>query len=254
MNAVAFPVRSPRRRGVAAEPELAQRVALVSGANRGLGFEITRQLAAEGITVLLGARKPLAGEKAARQLRRDGGTVTAVPLDVTSIDDIRALVTRIEHDYGRLDILVNNAGAYFDVDNEASSVSMDTVRQALETNLLGAWQLTEAMLPLMQRHGYGRIVNVSSGCGATESDGSACPAYRVSKAALNSHTRMLAMELQGSGILVNAVCPGWVATDMGGHGGRPVAEGAAGIVWAATLPSRPAITGGFFRDRVRIDW
>jgi NAD(P)-dependent dehydrogenase (short-subunit alcohol dehydrogenase family) len=111
MNAVAFPVRSPRRRGVAAEPELAQRVALVSGANRGLGFEITRQLAAEGITVLLGARKPLAGEKAARQLRRDGGTVIAVPLDVTSMDDIRALVTRIEHDYGRLDILVNNAGA-----------------------------------------------------------------------------------------------------------------------------------------------
>ena len=254
MNAVAFPVRSPRRRGVAAEPELAQRVALVSGANRGLGLEITRQLAAEGVTVLLGARNSLAGEKAARQLRRDGSTVMAVPLDVTSIDDIRALVARIERDYGRLDILVNNAGAYFDVDNEVSSVSMDIVRQALETNLLGAWQLTEAMLPLMQRHGYGRVVNVSSGCGAIESDGAACPAYRVSKAALNSHTRMLAMELQGSGILVNAVCPGWVATDMGGHGGRPVAEGAAGIVWAATLPLRPAITGGFFRDRVRIDW
>jgi NAD(P)-dependent dehydrogenase (short-subunit alcohol dehydrogenase family) len=170
------------------------------------------------------------------------------------MDDIRALVARIEGDYGRLDILVNNAGAYFDVDNQASSVSMDLVRQALETNLLGAWQLTEAMLPLMQRHGYGRIVNVSSGCGAIDSDGSTCPAYRVSKAALNSHTRMLAMELQGSGILVNAVCPGWVATDMGGHGGRPVAEGAAGIVWAATLPSRPVITGGFFRDRIRIDW
>lgn len=254
MNAVAFPVRSPRRRGVAAEPERAQRVALVSGANRGLGLEISRQLAAEGITVLLGARNPLAGEKAARQLRRDGGTVIAVPLDVTSMDDIRALVARIEHDYGRLDILVNNAGAYFDVDNQASSVNMDIVRQALETNLLGAWQLTEALLPLMQRHGYGRVVNVSSGCGAIESDSSACPAYRVSKAALNSHTRMLAMELQGSGILVNAVCPGWVATDMGGHGGRPVAEGAAGIVWAALLPSRPAVTGGFFRDRVRIDW
>ncbi|WP_243048494.1 SDR family oxidoreductase [Dyella sp. RRB7] len=247
-------MRSPRRRAAAAEPELAQRVALVSGANRGLGLEITRQLAAEGITVLLGARNPLAGEKAARQLRRDGGTVMAAPLDVTSMDDIRALVARIERDYGRLDILVNNAGAYFDIDNQATSVSMDIVRQALETNLLGAWQLTEAVLPLMQRHGYGRIVNVSSGCGAIASDGSGCPAYRVSKAALNSHTRMLAMELQGSGILVNAVCPGWVATDMGGHGGRPVAEGAAGIVWAATLPSRPAITGGFFRDRMRIDW
>ena len=253
MNAVAFPGR-PSRRRVAAEPEPSQRVALVSGANRGLGFEVSRQLAASGITVLLGARKALAGEKAARQLRREGGVVIPVPLDVTSTEDVRELAARIAGEYGRLDILVNNAGAYFDVDNDASSVNLDIVRQALETNLLGAWQLTEAMLPLMHRHGYGRIVNVSSGCGAIESEGTRCPAYRVSKAALNSHTRMLAAELSGSGILVNAVCPGWVATDMGGHGGRPVAEGAAGIVWAATLPSRPAINGGFFRDRMRIEW
>jgi NAD(P)-dependent dehydrogenase (short-subunit alcohol dehydrogenase family) len=229
-------------------------VALISGANRGLGFEISRQLAAEGVTVLLGARRPLAGEKAARQLRREGGTVVSVPLDVTSLECVRELAARIEGEYGRLDILINNAGAYFDVDNQASSVDLSLVRQALETNLIGAWQLTEAMLPLMQRHGYGRIVNVSSGCGANDSDGASCPAYRVSKAALNSHTRMLAAELAGSGILVNAVCPGWVATDMGGHGGRPVADGAAGIVWAAMLPSRPAVNGGFFRDRQRIDW
>jgi len=254
MSAVAFPGRPSRRRTLAPEPEPSQRVALVSGANRGLGYEVSRQLAAAGVTVLLGARKPLLGEKAARQLRREGGTVVAVPLDVTSGDSVRELAARIEGEYGRLDILVNNAGAYFDVDNQASSVDLDIVRQALETNLLGAWQLTEAMLPLMQRHGYGRIVNVSSGCGAIDSDGTSCPAYRVSKAALNSHTRMLAAELAGSGILVNAVCPGWVATDMGGHGGRPVSEGAAGIVWAAMLPSRPNVNGGFFRDRVRIDW
>ncbi|WP_430392035.1 SDR family oxidoreductase [Dyella sp. 20L07] len=254
MNAVAFPGRPARRRRALADPDPAERVALVSGANRGLGLEVVRQLAATGMTVLLGARKFLAGEKAARQLRREGGSVIAVPLDVTSTDDVRALSTRIEHDYGRLDILVNNAGAYFDIDNEASSVDMDIVRKALETNLLGAWQLTEAMLPLMRRRDYGRIVNVSSGCGSLESEGTSCPAYRVSKAALNSHTRMLAMELAGSGVLINAVCPGWVATDMGGHGGRPVAEGAAGIVWAATLPSCPAVTGGFFRDGARIDW
>jgi NAD(P)-dependent dehydrogenase (short-subunit alcohol dehydrogenase family) len=227
---------------------------LISGANRGLGLEIARQLAATGMTVLLGARNSVAGQKAARQLRREGGAVIAVPLDVTSAADVQALASRVESEYGRLDILVNNAGAYFDIDNEATSVPMDMVRQALETNLLGAWQLTEAMLPLMRRHGYGRIVNVSSGCGAIASECLSSPAYRVSKAALNSHTRLLAMELHGSGILVNAVCPGWVATDMGGHGGRPVAEGAAGIVWAATLPSRPAINGGFFRDRQRIDW
>ncbi len=254
MNAVAFPARSPRRRSATVEPELAQRIALVSGANRGLGLEVTRQLAASGVTVLLGARDSVAGQKAARQLRREGGSVIAVPLDVTSTADVRALAWRVENEYGRLDILVNNAGAYFDIDNEASSADLDIVRQALETNLLGPWQLTEAMLPLMRRHGYGRIVNVSSGCGAMESECVSSPAYRVSKAALNSHTRMLAMELDGSGILINAVCPGWVATDMGGHGGRPVAEGAAGIVWAATLPSRPAINGGFFRDRQRIDW
>jgi len=254
MSAVAFPGRPSRRRMLAPEPEPSQRVALVSGANRGLGFEVARQLAATGVTVLLGARRPLAGEKAARQLRREGGTVVAVPLDVTSPDSVRELVARIDGEYGRLDILVNNAGAYFDVDDQASSVDLDIVRQALETNLIGAWRLTEAMLPLMQRHGYGRIVNVSSGCGAIDSEGASCPAYRVSKAALNSHTRMLATELAGSGILVNAVCPGWVATDMGGHGGRPVADGAAGIVWAAMLPSRPAVNGGFFRDQQRIDW
>ncbi|HET6554105.1 MAG TPA: SDR family oxidoreductase [Dyella sp.] len=253
MNAVAFPGRS-RRRAAATEPEPSQRVALVSGANRGLGYEVSRQLAAQGVTVLLGARKPLLGEKAARQLRREGGTVMPVKLDVTSAQDVRELAARIDGEYGRLDILINNAGAYFDIDDDPSSVNLDLVRQALETNLLGAWQLTEAMLPLMQRHGYGRIVNVSSGCGAIDSEGSACPAYRVSKAALNSHTRMLAAELAGSGICVNAVCPGWVATDMGGHGGRPVAEGAAGIAWAAMLPARPTITGGFFRDRTRIDW
>ncbi|MHA6205657.1 SDR family oxidoreductase [Dyella soli] len=254
MNAVAFPLRPGRRRATAAEPALAQRIALVSGANRGLGFEVARQLAALGMTVLLGARNALAGEKAARSLRREGGAVVPVALDVTSTNDVRELAARIEGEFGRLDVLVNNAGAYFDVDNQASSVDMDLVRQALETNLLGAWQLSETMLPLMQLHGYGRIVNVSSGCGAMDSEGASCPAYRVSKAALNSHTRMLASELSGSGILVNAVCPGWVATDMGGHGGRPVADGAAGIVWAATLPTRPAITGGFFRDRQRIDW
>ncbi|WP_266184180.1 SDR family oxidoreductase [Dyella humicola] len=254
MNTVAFPARWTRRPSTLVEPELAQRVALVSGANRGLGLEVTRQLAASGMTVLLGSRDASAGERAARQLRSEGGNVFVAPLDVTSPADVYALAKRIERDYGRLDILVNNAGACFDAGNEASSVDMTIVRQALEINLLGAWQLTEAMLPLMRRHDYGRIVNVSSGCGAIDSECASSPAYRVSKAALNSHTRMLAMELGGSGILVNAVCPGWVATDMGGHGGRPVAEGAAGIVWAATLPSRPALNGGFFRDRMRIDW
>ncbi|NKJ22594.1 SDR family NAD(P)-dependent oxidoreductase [Dyella sp. SG609] len=250
---VPFPRRAPRER-FGTEPPPSQRVALVSGANRGLGLEVSRQLAAAGMTVLLGARQLAAGEKAAKALRRAGGDVTAVQLDVTAQADVDALAERIGRDYGRLDVLVNNAGAYFNLDERASSVDLAYVRGALDTNLLGAWRLSEAAIPFMRRHAYGRIVNVSSGCGAIDSEGEDCPAYRVSKAALNSYTRMLAAELKGSGILVNAVCPGWVATDMGGPGGRPVADGAAGIVWAASLPSQGAITGGFFRDRAPIAW
>lgn len=249
-----FPRRAPRDRGLGTEPPLSQRVALVSGANRGLGLEVTRQLAAAGMTVLLGARNLAAGEKAAKSLRREGSDVSAVQLDVTAQADIDALAQRIERDFGRIDVLVNNAGAFFDFGDRASSVDLARVQGALDTNLLGAWRLSEAVIPFMRRHGYGRIVNVSSGCGATDSEGEDCPAYRVSKAALNAYTRMLAAELKGSGILVNAVCPGWVATDMGGPGGRPVADGAVGIVWAASLPSKGAVTGGFFRDRTPIAW
>ncbi|WP_082582714.1 SDR family oxidoreductase [Frateuria sp. Soil773] len=246
--------RLPRRRPTTAAPPLAQQVALVSGANRGLGLEVVRQLAATGMTVLLGARELAVGEQAARQLRHDGADVVAVKLDVTAQHDVDAAARRIEDRYGRLDVLVNNAGAFYDIRDRPSSVAIDGVRAALDTNLLGAWRLSEALLPLMRRHGYGRIVNVSSGCGATATEGAGCPAYRVSKAALNSYTRALAAELSGSGILVNAVCPGWVATDMGGPGGRPVADGADGIVWAACLPEHANTTGTFFRDRQRIAW
>jgi len=127
------------------------------------------------------------------------------------------------------------------------------VRAALHTNLLGAWRVTQAALPLLRQSPAGRIVNVSSGAEALNDMGGGTPAYRTSKAALNALTRILASELRGDRILVNAICPGWVATDMGGGGGRPVAEGAAGIVWAVELPD-DGPTGGFFRDGRAIAW
>ena len=247
----------PTRRdsaAVFAAPPLTQQIALVSGANRGLGLAVARQLAAKGMTVLLGSRERVLGERVARQLQRDGSDVVAVQLDITRQTDIDALARLIDRDYGRLDVLINNAGAYYDVGERPSSVPMVTVRAALETNLLGAWQLNQALVPLMQRHGFGRIVNVSSGCASTDVDTQTCPAYRVSKAALNAYTRALAAELTGSGILVNAVCPGWTDTDMGGGGGRAVVDSAAGVTWAACFPGNVFTTGGFFRDRQPLRW
>ncbi|TPG09803.1 SDR family oxidoreductase [Rhodanobacter glycinis] len=230
------------------------RVALVSGANRGLGFEVARQLSERGMTVLLGARDLDKGLRAARKLAGALGEVIAVQLDVTQQDQVDTLARWIEITYGRLDVLVNNAGAFYDPAANPSGTAIAPVRDAMETHLFGSWRLCSALLPLMRRHRYGRIVNVSSGCGASTTDSASCPAYRVSKSALNTYTRALASELDGSGIVVNAVCPGWVATDMGGPGGRPVSEGAAGIVWAACLPEQIASTGGFFRDGQRIAW
>ncbi|HEX8778273.1 MAG TPA: SDR family NAD(P)-dependent oxidoreductase [Rhodanobacter sp.] len=242
---------SRRRAAADAAAVPLHRVALVSGANRGLGFEVARQLAARGYSVLLGARDLVKGRQAAKQI---DGDVTAVPLDVTDARQIAELAAWIEREHGRLDVLVNNAGGHADSGARAESAAPDEVRAALETNLLGAWQLCSALLPLMRRHRYGRIVNVTSGCaGSMAPDAIGYPAYRVSKAALNAYTRALAAELAGSGILVNAVCPGWVATGLGGPGGGPVERGAAGIVAAACLPE-PGVNGALLRDGQRIAW
>lgn len=156
-------------------------------------------------------------------------------------------------EFGRLDILVNNAGVLYDTWQSASNANLDTVQEAIATNTLGPWRMCQAFLPLIRQSQAGRIVNVSSEAGSLASMGASTPAYSTSKAALNAFTRLLAAELQGTGILVNAICPGWVATDMGGAGGRPVADGAASIVWAATLPN-DGPTGGFFRDSKPLPW
>ncbi len=227
------------------------RVALVSGGNRGIGLEVCRRLAAEGLTVILGCRDEEAGSEAVGKLE---GNVIPHRLDVAdaaSVDEVSAF---IEENHGRLDVLVNNAGIANDDGQSGAEADLDRVKEALEANLFGAWRLCETAIPHMRREGYGRIVNVSTGLAALEDMGGGSPGYRVSKTGLNALTRILASELRGSGILVNAVNPGWVQTEMGGqNANRSVEEGADSIVWAATLPNNGP-TGGFFRDRRQVAW
>ena len=186
-------------------------------------------------------------------LAEAGLDVIPVELDVTDPATLSRLAGRLEAEAGHVDVLVNNAAIHYDSWQQATAADLDVVREAIETNLIGAWQATLALLQLIRGSGHGRIVNVSSGAGALEDMGGGAPAYKVSKTSLNALTRMLAAELKREGILVNSVCPGWVATDMGGSGGRPIPDGATGIVWAATLPDEGP-TGGFFRDGRPIGW
>jgi NAD(P)-dependent dehydrogenase (short-subunit alcohol dehydrogenase family) len=223
-------------------------VSLVTGANRGIGREVCRQLAARGHTVLLTARSAGAAATAATAVG-----ATPLRLDVTDPESVADAAAAVKDRFGRLDVLINNAAITYDTWQRAITADLGVVRQAAETNLYGPWLMTEQFLPLLRNSDHPRIVNVSSEAGSLTSMGGGTPAYTVSKAALNALTRMLAAELRAEHILVNAVCPGWVATDMGGPGGRPVAEGAASVVWAATLPDNGP-TGGFFRDGRPLPW
>lgn len=226
-------------------------IALVTGANRGLGRETARQLLEAGHTVVIAARREEAARETAAAL---GERAHPLRLDVTSLDDITAAAEWLRERFGHLDVLVNNAAIHYDTWQRAVNADLAVVREAAETNVYGPWQLTQALLPLLRAGSHQRVVNVSSGAGSlTEMTSGSTPAYSLTKAALNALTRMFAADLRADGILVNAVCPGWVATDMGGPGGRPVREGAAGIVWAATLPDGGP-TGGFFRDGEAVDW
>jgi NAD(P)-dependent dehydrogenase (short-subunit alcohol dehydrogenase family) len=229
------------------------RVALVTGANRGIGFEICRQLGQRGYVVVLGSRDRERGEVAAARLRGEGLDVVACQLDVADAASVESAVERMRREHGRLYAVVNNAAILYDTWQRGVDANLDEVREAFETNLLGAWRVVQATLPLLRESPTGRIVNVSSGAGALTDMGGGTPAYRTSKAALNALTRVLAAELRADRILVNAICPGWVATDMGGAGGRPVSDGAAGIVWAVELPD-DGPTSGFFRDGRAIAW
>jgi NAD(P)-dependent dehydrogenase (short-subunit alcohol dehydrogenase family) len=237
-----------------------QQMALVTGSNRGIGFEIAKQLAMKKIEVILTSRNSANGEAAVRKLARDGvkKEVVAMELDVSNQVSVDNLLDKVEKAFGRLDILVNNAAILIDKDNvTVSNADLETVKATLETNLIGAWRMCKAFIPLMKKNGFGRIVNVSSGAGEFEymaTSGGYLPAYSVSKASLNALTVMLASELKGTNILVNAVCPGWVRTDMGGSNAtRSVEEGAATPVWLATLPDGGP-TGYNYYDKKQISW
>lgn len=225
-----------------------QSIALVTGANRGIGLEVSRQLARLGYTVIAGSRDLAKG----RQALGNSPGVTVRQLDVTDLEDIRALRVWVEQTHGRLDVLVNNAAINYDTWHKASDADLAEVHQTLEANLFGAWRLVQAFLPLLITSPHGRIVNVSSESGSIAGMGAGTPGYSVSKAALNALTRNLAAELRHTKILVNAVCPGWTDTDMGG-GGRPVSEGAASVIWAVTLAD-DGPSGGFFRDGKPLPW
>jgi NAD(P)-dependent dehydrogenase (short-subunit alcohol dehydrogenase family) len=219
---------------------------LVSGANRGIGREIARQLAGDhGFLVLAGSRDPGKIEET--------DSIVAVQLDVTSDASVDAARSQVESRPGRLDVLVNNAAVYGGYES-VGEYDLDRAHEVVETDLFGPWRLARAFLPLLRRSGHGRIVNVSSGGGQLSDMNGGGAAYRVSKAGLNALTRVLAADEAGHGILANSLCPGWVRTDMGGSSApRSVSEGADTAVWLATLDD-DGPNGGFFRDREPIPW
>lgn len=230
------------------------KTALVTGANKGIGFESARQLLQKGYQVFITARRKEEGQKAADQLSRSGRVVRFIYLEVTDPDSVKKAVREVAAQTEHLDALINNAGIY--PDGETSILNVDTtlLEKSFLTNTVGALLVSQASWPLLARSKLGRIVNVSSGLGALSEMGATAPTYSISKTALNAVTRQLASALKDKGIIVNSVCPGWVRTEMGGQNApRSVEEGASGIVWAAT--EAPAeLTGNFLRDGKVIPW
>ena len=232
-----------------------QRIAVVTGANRGIGLEISRQLARRGIRVVVTARSAAKAAGACQKLKDEGLDVGYHACDVTDITAVQILRDFIKKNFGAADILVNNAGVMLDPKgSSASEMSPDVLHKTMATNVYGPATLCRALVPLMKEKNYGRIVNLSSGLGRLSESGRGTPAYRISKTALNSFTRALSAELADTNILVNSMCPGWVKSDMGGPNAlRTVEQGADTAVWLATLGD-DGPRGGFFRDRQSLAW
>jgi NAD(P)-dependent dehydrogenase (short-subunit alcohol dehydrogenase family) len=228
-------------------------VVVVTGGNRGIGFEICRQLAARGARVVLTARNAEAGAAAVKKLAAQKLAVTFHQLDVTDDNNIVALRDFLQDTYGHVDVLINNAGIIAKSDAPALKVELAAVRETLEINALGPLHLAQTLVPLLKKGTSPRIVNMSSGMGALTDNDGGYAAYRMSKTAINAVTAILSAELRGA-VAVNSVCPGWVKTDMGGpHATRDVADGADTAVWLA-LDAPAKLTGKFVRDRKVIPW
>jgi len=234
--------------------ESRRKVALVTGANRGIGLEVSRQLAAKGIQIVLTGRDRDLTESAAAELRQEDFDVSAAVIDVSDEESVRRCARTVRDRVGSIDILVNNAAVLIAENTSVLETTVEEFSRTFDVNLFGVVSVCRAFVPAMVANGYGRIVNVSSAAGQLSSMSTYAPAYSISKAALNAFTVQLAAEVKGTGVLVNSVNPGWVRTRMGGTGApRSVVQGADTIVWAATLPANGP-TGGFFSDRRRTEW
>ena len=231
-----------------------RKVAIVTGGNRGVGYELVKQLALRGYKVILTSRDPVKGQAAAQKLTESSLDVSFVRMDVDDQDSIRQAAMTVNERYGRVDVLINNAGVYLDGSEGILNMDPSILEQTMATNFFGAYHVIRSFIPFMQKQGYGRIVNVSSEYGAiNEMSYQGAGAYKLSKLALNGLTRLAAAEIKGD-IKINAVDPGWVRTDMGGPSAPRTPEQAAeSILWLATIgPEGP--NGEFFRDGERIDW
>jgi NAD(P)-dependent dehydrogenase (short-subunit alcohol dehydrogenase family) len=229
-----------------------QPVALVTGGNRGVGREVCRQLALLGFAVVLGSRDLRKGELAAKELDPEGSRIVPCQLEVDNSMSVTSMADWVKDRFGRADVLVNNASTAYDRWAMASNIDLGVVAEAIDVNLFGPWRVIHALLPLLRSSSRPRIVNVSSEGGSIAMMSGGSPAYGVSKAGLNALTRLLAAELARDGILVNAVCPGWPAS-QNNPDGRSLAQAAASVIWAVTIPNGGP-TGTLTRDGQPYPW
>lgn len=231
-----------------------KKVAIVTGANRGIGFETCRQLSQLGIVTILTSRDEAQGRKAVSSLSKASPDLLYHQLDVADRDSITRLRMFVIDKFNRCDILVNNAGVFLDRGVSIFNLEEEILQETIEINSFGALKMSQEFLPLMQAAGYGRIVNVSSAMGSISSMGGGSAAYKLSKLMMNGMTRIMAAEIEQEDIKINTMAPGWVRTDMGGSNApRSLSQGADTIIWLATLLA-DGPSGGFFEDRTPAAW